>query len=41
MDPKWWDAPVDLSQYDGMTQHEIHKDMQREWVELRKRMLIN
>ena len=40
-DPNWWDAPVDLSQYDGMTQHEIHKDMQREWVELRKRMLIN
>jgi hypothetical protein len=41
MNPKWWDAPVDLSQYDGMTQQEIHKDIQREWVQLRKRMLIN
>ena len=41
MNPKWWDAPVDLSQYDGMTQHQIHKDMQREWADLRKRMLIN
>jgi len=40
-DPKWWDAPVDLSQYDGMTQSEIHRDMQREWAELRKRMLAN
>jgi hypothetical protein len=40
-DPKWWDSPVDLSQYDGMTQHEIHRDMQREWAELRKRMLAN
>ena len=41
LNQKWWDAPVDLSQYDGMTQQEIHKDMQREWTELRKRMLIN
>ena len=40
-DPKWWDAPVDLSQYDGMTQSEIHRDMQREWTELRKRMSVN
>jgi len=40
-DPKWWDAPVDLSQYDGMTQQEIHRDMQREWAELRKRMTVN
>ena len=40
-DPKWWDAPVDLSQYDGMTQEEIHRDMQREWAELRKRMAVN
>ena len=40
-DPKWWDAPVDLSQYDGMTQQEIHRDMQREWAELRKRMSVN
>ena len=40
-DPKWWDAPVDLSQYDGMTQQEIHRDMQREWSELRKRMSVN
>jgi hypothetical protein len=40
-DPKWWDAPVDLSQYDGMTQQEIHRDMQREWTELRKRMSVN
>jgi hypothetical protein len=40
-DPKWWDAPVDLSQYDGMTQEEIHRDMQREWAELRKRMSVN
>jgi hypothetical protein len=30
-----------MSQYDGMTQQEIHKDMQREWAELRKRMLAN
>lgn len=37
-DPRWWDQPVDLSQYDGMTQSEIHRDMQREWAELRKRM---
>ncbi len=41
MDPKWWDAPVDLSQYDGMTQEEIHRDMQREWADLRKRMSVN
>ena len=40
-DPKWWDAPVDLSQYDGMTQEQIHRDMQREWADLRKRMLAN
>ncbi len=40
-DPKWWAEPVDLSQYDGMTQNEIHKDMQREWAELRKRMVAN
>ncbi len=40
-DPKWWDAPVDLSQYDGMSQEEIHRDMQREWAELRKRMTVN
>ena len=40
-DPKWWDQPVDLSQYDGMTQQEIHRDMQREWADLRKRMLAN
>jgi hypothetical protein len=40
-DPKWWDAPVDLSQYDGMSQSEIHRDMQREWAELRKRMSVN
>ena len=39
-DPRWWDAPVDLSQYDGMTQAEIHRDMQREWAELRKRMAV-
>jgi hypothetical protein len=38
LDPKWWDAPVDLSQYDGMTQAEIHKDMQRKWAALRSRM---
>ncbi len=37
-DPRWWDAPVDLSQYDSMSQAEIHRDMQREWAELRKRM---
>jgi hypothetical protein len=30
-----------LSQYDGMTQSEIHQDMQREWAELRKRMSAN
>lgn len=41
MDPKWWDASVDLSQYHGMTQGEIHADMKREWAELRKRMLAN
>jgi hypothetical protein len=41
MDPKWWDAPIDMSQYDGMTQAEIHRDMQREWAELRKRMALN
>jgi hypothetical protein len=41
LDPKWWDAPIDMSQYDGMTQSEIHKDMQREWAELRKRMAAN
>jgi hypothetical protein len=41
MDPKWWEAPVDLSQYDGMTQEEIHRDMQREWFDLRKRMTAN
>lgn len=35
---RWWDEPVDLSQYDGMSQAEIHRDMQREWAELRKRM---
>jgi hypothetical protein len=40
-DPKWWDAPVDLSQYDGMSQGEIHADMKREWAELRKRMATN
>jgi hypothetical protein len=40
-DPAWWDAPVDLSQYDGMTQGEIHADMKREWAELRKRMSVN
>ena len=41
MDPKWWDTPVDLSQYDGMTQGEIHLDMKREWAELRKRMSVD
>jgi hypothetical protein len=41
MDPKWWEAPLDLSQYEGMTQEEIHKDMQREWSDLRKRMTAN
>ena len=35
----WWNAPIDLSQYDGMTQHEIHRDMQREWAEFRARMV--
>jgi len=40
-DPKWWDAPVDLSQYAGMSQGEIHADMKREWAELRKRMATN
>jgi hypothetical protein len=40
LDPKWWDAPVDLSQYDGMTQAEIHRDIQREWAEFRKRIAI-
>ena len=35
----WWNAPIDLSQYDGMTQHEIHRDMQREWAAFRARML--
>ena len=25
----------------GMTQEEIHRDMQREWAELRKRMTVN
>jgi hypothetical protein len=39
-DPRWWDAPVDLSQYDGMSQSEIHSDMKREWAELRKRIAI-
>lgn len=40
-DPAWWNAPVDLSQYDGMTQGEIHADMKHEWAELRKRMATN
>jgi len=34
----WWNAPIDLSRYEGMTQEEIHRDMQREWAELRARM---
>ena len=34
----WWNADIDLSQYDGMTQHEIHRDMQREWAQFRARM---
>ena len=35
----WWNAEVNLSQYNGMTQHEIHRDMQREWAKLRARMV--
>ena len=35
----WWNADIDLSKYDGMTQHEIHRDMQREWAEFRARMV--
>jgi len=35
----WWNQPIDMSQYDGMTQEEIHRDMQREWAELRARMV--
>jgi len=27
-----------MSQYDGMTQAEIHRDIEREWAELRARM---
>jgi len=38
LDERWWNQPIDLSQYDGMTQAEIHRDMQREWAELRARM---
>lgn len=36
-DPRWWDEPVDLSQYDGMSQAEIHRDIQREWAEFKSR----
>ena len=35
----WWNAEINMSQYDGMTQQEIHRDMQREWAALRARML--
>ena len=38
---EWWNRPIDLSQYDGMTQSEVHADMKREWSELRKRMALN
>jgi hypothetical protein len=38
MSEEWWNAPIDMSQYDGMTQEEIHRDMQREWAALRARM---
>lgn len=37
----WWNAPIDMSQYDGMSQEEIHRDMQREWAEFRARMVGN
>ncbi len=36
----WWNADIDLKQYDGMTQQEIHRDMQREWAALRARMRV-
>jgi predicted Holliday junction resolvase-like endonuclease len=40
-DPRWWDAPVDLSKYDGMTQGQIHKSIQIEWADFKKRAGIN
>jgi hypothetical protein len=40
-DPKWWDAPIDLSKYDGMTQHQIHRSIQIEWADFKKRAGIN
>ena len=38
LDERWWNEPIDLSQYDGMTQAKFHRDIQREWAELRARM---
>lgn len=40
LDEKWWDRPIDLSQYDGMSQGEIHQSMKDEWAELRERMFV-
>ena len=34
------DAPVDLFQYDGMTQAETHRDIQREWTELCEQLAV-
>jgi hypothetical protein len=37
----WWNAKLDLSEYDGMTMNEIHASLWSEWKQLVKGHLPN
>jgi putative DNA primase/helicase len=39
-DDAWWDEPVDISQWDGMTEKEKHQAMYKEWTALYSQLSI-
>ncbi len=39
-DDAWWDQPVDISQWDGMTEKEKHQAMYKEWTALYSQLSI-
>jgi hypothetical protein len=39
-DDAWWDQPVDISRWDGMTEKEKHQAMYKEWTALYSQLSI-
>jgi hypothetical protein len=39
-DDAWWDEPVDISRWDGMTEKEKHQAMYKEWTALYSQLSI-